>query len=183
MSCSNACESAKCWSRTSAPTWPGSGTAPGEPAFFAELARRTGYGCCWILNNLVVNARNLTGCSPTRPPPGRHGLEWTNCLPASYEIHLAGYTEQTGLLIDDHATGCGTRSGVSTKTLARAGPGAEPAGVGHRHPLLGCASGRSRASQALHWWTADCLSSTQTAFVRAPAKVARCQGFAGRART
>lgn len=75
-----------------------------EPAFFAELARRTGCGLLLDVNNLVVNARNLTGCSPDEAALA--AMAWVDQLPAGlvHEIHLAGYTEQTGLLIDDHAT-------------------------------------------------------------------------------
>lgn len=75
-----------------------------EPAFFAELAQRTGCGVLLDVNNLVVNARNLTGCSPDEAASA--AMAWVDQLPAGVvqEIHLAGYTEQPGLLIDDHAT-------------------------------------------------------------------------------
>jgi uncharacterized protein (UPF0276 family) len=75
-----------------------------EPAFFVELVRRTGCGLLLDVNNLVVNARNLTGCSPDEAALA--AMAWVDQLPAGLvrEIHLAGYTEQTGLLIDDHAT-------------------------------------------------------------------------------
>jgi uncharacterized protein (UPF0276 family) len=75
-----------------------------EPAFFAELVRRTGCGLLLDVNNLVVNARNAQGCSPDEA--AAVAMAWVDHLPAGLvgEIHLAGYTEQPGLLIDDHAT-------------------------------------------------------------------------------
>lgn len=71
-----------------------------EPAFLAELVRRTGCGLLVDVNNLYVNARN-------------HGFDpvsWLGAIPAQAvgEFHLAGHTaktvDDTCLLIDDHAS-------------------------------------------------------------------------------
>jgi uncharacterized protein (UPF0276 family) len=76
-----------------------------EPAFFAALARRSG---CWLLldvNNLVVNALNA-GQDPVAAPGA-----WIDALADDLgpdapvgEIHLAGYRETPGLVIDDHGS-------------------------------------------------------------------------------
>lgn len=72
-----------------------------EPAFFTELARRSG---CWLLldvNNLVVNALNA-GQDPVAAP-----CAWIDALGADVpvgEIHLAGYHQGEGLVIDDHGS-------------------------------------------------------------------------------
>jgi uncharacterized protein len=72
-----------------------------EPAFFAELARRSG---CWLLldvNNLVVNALNA-GQDPVAAP-----CAWIDALGADApvgEIHLAGYDDGGDLVIDDHGS-------------------------------------------------------------------------------
>lgn len=71
-----------------------------EPAFFAELTRRSG---CWLLldvNNLVVNALNA-GDDPVAGP-----CRWIDALGdvAVGEIHLAGYCETPTLVIDDHGS-------------------------------------------------------------------------------
>jgi len=72
-----------------------------EPAFFAELARRSG---CWLLldvNNLVVNALNA-GADPVAAP-----CAWIDALGADApvgEIHLAGFCRTPGLVIDDHGS-------------------------------------------------------------------------------
>jgi uncharacterized protein (UPF0276 family) len=72
-----------------------------EPAFFAELARRSG---CWLLldvNNLVVNALNA-GQDPVAAP-----CAWIDALGPEApvgEIHLAGYHAGGELVIDDHGS-------------------------------------------------------------------------------
>lgn len=72
-----------------------------EPAFFAELARRSG---CWLLldvNNLVVNALNA-GQDPVAAPSA-----WIDALGTDApvgEIHLAGYHVGEDLVIDDHGS-------------------------------------------------------------------------------
>jgi uncharacterized protein len=66
-----------------------------EPAFLAELARRTGCGLLLDVNNVFVSAQNL-GFSPA-------GYIADFPLHAVREIHLGGHsTESDGLLIDAH---------------------------------------------------------------------------------
>jgi uncharacterized protein (UPF0276 family) len=80
--------------------WDDSDAMP-EAEFLAALARRTG---CWLLldlNNLVVNALNAGDDDPAAAacafvdalPPGQVG-----------EIHLAGFSHQAGLVVDDHGS-------------------------------------------------------------------------------
>lgn len=76
-----------------------------EPQFFAELGRRTGCGVLLDVNNLMVNALNAHEADPVgavcswidelanEAPPGLVG-----------EIHLAGFSAQAGLIIDDHSS-------------------------------------------------------------------------------
>jgi uncharacterized protein len=75
-----------------------------EPAFFAELARRTGCGMLLDVNNLMVNALNVREADPVAAcrafiddlPDGIAG-----------EIHLAGFSgslEDGGIVIDDHGS-------------------------------------------------------------------------------
>jgi uncharacterized protein (UPF0276 family) len=72
----------------------------GEPAFLAELVRRTGCGILCDVNNVYVSARNL-GFDPAA---------YLDALPARAiaEIHLAGHAENDAdgrvLLIDDHGS-------------------------------------------------------------------------------
>ncbi len=71
-----------------------------EPAFLAELVRRTGCGLLCDVNNIQVSASNL----------GWDAAAYIEALPAEAigEIHLAGHfrDERDGrvLLIDDHAS-------------------------------------------------------------------------------
>lgn len=75
-----------------------------EPAFFAELGRRTGCGLLLDVNNLMVNAMNAG-----EPEPLRAVCAWLDALAEAApqglvgEIHLAGHSEQDGLTIDDHS--------------------------------------------------------------------------------
>lgn len=75
-----------------------------EPAFFAELARRSGCGLLLDVNNVMVNALNAAATDPLCAV-----CQWLNTLaqaaPAGFvgEIHLAGHSYQQGLVIDDHA--------------------------------------------------------------------------------
>lgn len=66
-----------------------------EGAFLTALARRTGCGILLDLNNLYVNSVN-------------HGVTVDAVLAdidprCVYEIHLAGYSEEDGMLIDTHS--------------------------------------------------------------------------------
>ena len=80
-----------------------------EPAFFNELARRTGCGILLDVNNLVVNALNELG-SDRLDAAAASACRWVDDIDAAVvgEIHLAGYhvggTGDTGLVIDDHGS-------------------------------------------------------------------------------
>ncbi|AXK39586.1 DUF692 domain-containing protein [Crenobacter cavernae] len=67
----------------------------GEGEFLAELARRTGCGLLLDVNNLYVNQQNL----------GADVGAFFAALPADAigEMHLAGFSERDGLLIDTHS--------------------------------------------------------------------------------
>ena len=72
-----------------------------EAEFLAALARRTG---CWLLldlNNLAVNALN-----DGRDDPAAAACAFVDALPAGVvgEIHLAGFSRQAGLVVDDHGS-------------------------------------------------------------------------------
>ncbi len=71
-----------------------------EPEFFNALTRRTGCSMLLDVNNLVVNALNAG--RPALPSTCEFidGLD----LGSVGEIHLAGYSDQTGLVIDDHGS-------------------------------------------------------------------------------
>jgi len=72
-----------------------------EPEFFAQLARRSGCGMLLDVNNIMVNALNAGARDPLATcrafidalPPGIVG-----------EIHVAGYCETPGIVIDDHGS-------------------------------------------------------------------------------
>ena len=76
-----------------------------EPAFFTELARRSGCGLLLDINNLMVNALNAR-----EPDPLQSVCDWIDELarlaPAGLvgEIHLAGFSAQQSLIIDDHSS-------------------------------------------------------------------------------
>lgn len=73
-----------------------------EPAFFNQLARRSG---CWLLldvNNLVVNALNAGAADPAAA-----ACAFVDAIePAAVgEIHLAGFSRTgDGLAVDDHGS-------------------------------------------------------------------------------
>ena len=71
-----------------------------EPAFFNTLARRTGCALLLDVNNLVVNALN-DGAEPVVA-----ACAWIDALDPAIvaEVHLAGYSEQHGIVIDDHGS-------------------------------------------------------------------------------
>jgi len=93
-----------------------------EPAFLAELSRRTGCQLLLDVNNLVVNARNRHLDHPTLAPDlwVAECCAWVNALkdalgptpptpehthhPAIAEIHLAGHTHAGDIVIDDHGS-------------------------------------------------------------------------------
>lgn len=65
-----------------------------EGEFLAELARRTGCGILFDVENLYVNMRNL----------GVDANAFINTIPAEAvkEFHLAGYSVRDGCLVDTH---------------------------------------------------------------------------------
>ena len=78
-----------------------------EPEFFARLCARSGCGLLLDVNNLMVNALNA--------PPGEDRPDadaeaacraFIDALPPGVvgEIHVAGYGETDGLVIDDHGS-------------------------------------------------------------------------------
>jgi hypothetical protein len=72
-----------------------------EPDFFVRLARESGCGLLLDLNNLMVNAVNAKAADPLAACTA-----WVDALPRGIvgEIHLAGYSDQQGLVIDDHGS-------------------------------------------------------------------------------
>ncbi|MBL0147195.1 MAG: DUF692 domain-containing protein [Ideonella sp.] len=74
--------------------------AMAEPEFFNELARRSGCGMLLDVNNLVVNALNA-GQAPVAT-----ACAFIDALHPDIvgEIHLAGFSEQAGLIVDDHGS-------------------------------------------------------------------------------
>jgi len=71
-----------------------------EPEFFNALLRRTGCRLLLDVNNLVVNAFN-EGADPVAA-----ACAWVDAIdaPSVAEIHLAGYSEQEAIVIDDHGS-------------------------------------------------------------------------------
>jgi uncharacterized protein len=76
-----------------------------EPAFFAELCRRSGCRMLLDVNNLMVNALNAGAADPVA-----QCCAYLDALPLSIvdEIHLAGFSESGAgaerLVIDDHSS-------------------------------------------------------------------------------
>jgi uncharacterized protein (UPF0276 family) len=78
-----------------------------EAAFLAEAARRTGCALLLDVNNLVVNALNRERDEPgTAADPVAAACAFVDALPpaAIGEIHLAGYCDTGGIVIDDHGS-------------------------------------------------------------------------------
>ena len=75
--------------------------AMSEPEFFAQLCQRTGCGMLLDVNNLMVNALNARATDPLVAC-----CAFIDALPAGSvgEIHLAGYCEAQGIVIDDHGS-------------------------------------------------------------------------------
>ncbi len=73
----------------------------GEPEFFAQLCRRSGCGMLLDVNNLMVNALNAGAADPLAAC-----CAFVDALPAAIvgEIHLAGYAQADGIVIDDHGS-------------------------------------------------------------------------------
>ncbi len=72
-----------------------------EHEFFVELARRTGCSMLLDVNNLMVNALNAQSADPVAACNA-----FVDALPEAIvgEIHLAGYAQAPGLVIDDHGS-------------------------------------------------------------------------------
>jgi len=75
--------------------------AMSEPEFFVQLCRRTGCGMLLDVNNIMVNALNA-GISD----PLASCCAFVDALPLGLvgEIHVAGYGETDGIVIDDHGS-------------------------------------------------------------------------------
>lgn len=71
-----------------------------EAEFFSRLARRTGCGMLLDVNNLAVNALNAG------EPVVESVLRVIEALDPGIvgEIHLAGFSKQAGLVVDDHSS-------------------------------------------------------------------------------
>ena len=72
-----------------------------EPAFFAELCRRTDCAMLLDVNNLMVNALNQRETDPLAAC-----VRFVDALPPGIvgEIHLAGYDASGDIVIDDHGS-------------------------------------------------------------------------------
>ena len=76
-----------------------------EPRFFAELCRRTGCGMLLDVNNLMVNALNAADADADDSALRSCCAYVDALLPGSVgEVHLAGYCETDGLVVDDHGS-------------------------------------------------------------------------------
>jgi uncharacterized protein (UPF0276 family) len=77
-----------------------------EPAFLAELARRSGCALLLDVNNLVVNAINAQRADARAGDPIAAACAFIDALPpqAIGEIHLAGHCDTGTLVIDDHGS-------------------------------------------------------------------------------
>lgn len=75
-----------------------------EPDFFNELVRRTGCGVLLDVNNLVVNALNEHDGDEAAAVQA--ACRWVDRLhgDAVGEVHLAGYDDRGGIVIDDHGS-------------------------------------------------------------------------------
>jgi len=80
-----------------------------EPAFLAELARRTGCGLLVDVNNIYVNALNACYAGSDLDPL-QSSKNWLDQIPAHVvgELHLAGHRDCGDIVIDDH----GSRVGI-----------------------------------------------------------------------
>lgn len=76
-----------------------------EPAFLAELARRTGCGLLVDVNNLYVNALNASRAGDPAAPLAAC-RRWLDAIPvdAVGELHVAGHSVLPDIVIDDHGS-------------------------------------------------------------------------------
>ncbi|MBL8308091.1 MAG: DUF692 domain-containing protein [Rubrivivax sp.] len=72
-----------------------------EPAFFNELARRSGCGVLLDVNNIVVNTLNDYRDEAAAVAAA---CRWVDAIEPAHvgEIHLAGYNDSGDIVIDDH---------------------------------------------------------------------------------
>jgi len=72
-----------------------------EPEYFAQLCRRSGCGMLLDVNNIMVNALNAGANDPLAAC-----CAFVDALPLGIvgEIHLAGYLQADGIVIDDHGS-------------------------------------------------------------------------------
>jgi uncharacterized protein (UPF0276 family) len=81
-----------------------------EPAFLAELARRTGCQLLVDVNNIYVNAQNAQIREGATGDPIQHCRDWLDALPSGVvgEFHLAGHCHVNDahgeIVIDDHGS-------------------------------------------------------------------------------
>ena len=77
-----------------------------EPAFLAELSRRSGCGLLLDVNNLYVNALNARRDDAGAAEPLAAVRRWIDALPHGCvgEIHLAGHCDRGAMVIDDHGS-------------------------------------------------------------------------------
>ena len=75
--------------------------AMSETEFFTQLCRRTGCGMLLDVNNIMVNALNAGAADPVAAC-----VAYVDALPGASigEIHVAGYCETPGIVIDDHGS-------------------------------------------------------------------------------
>ena len=75
--------------------------AMSEPEFFAQLCQRSGCGMLLDVNNIMVNALNGGASDPLATCRA-----FIDALPLGIvgEIHVAGYCETPGIVIDDHGS-------------------------------------------------------------------------------
>jgi len=81
-----------------------------EPAFLAELARRSGCQLLVDVNNIYVNAQNAQIREGVTGDPLQHCRDWLDALPTNVvgEFHLAGHCHVNdahgAIVIDDHGS-------------------------------------------------------------------------------
>ncbi len=93
-----------------------------EPAFFNELARRSGCGVLLDVNNIVVNTLNELGDEAAAVAAA---CRWVDAIEPAHvgEIHLAGYNDSGDVVIDDHGSRVHTPVWqVYRHAVARLGP-------------------------------------------------------------
>lgn len=77
-----------------------------EPDFFNRLVRRSGCALLLDVNNLVVNALNEQRGPRDEAAAAQAACEWIDRIDVAAvgQIHLAGYHDGGGIVIDDHGS-------------------------------------------------------------------------------